>query len=80
MEEQEIKAEVLSITGLEEESSFIWVRVKFEDMKSSPGKHCEVNIPLKKEDLENLDPDNIRKHALTEAAFFLARILSFSYD
>jgi hypothetical protein len=80
VKEQELKAEVLKITGLEEESSFIWVQVTFEDMKSSPGKYCEVNIPLKKEDIEDLNLDSIRKQALTEATFFLARILSFSYD
>lgn len=77
---QEVKATVLEITGLEEDSSFIWIKLKFEDMKSSPGKNCEVNIPLKKEEIEDLNMDRIRKQALTEATFFLARILSFSYD
>ena len=80
MKNQEIKAMVLEATGLEEESSFIWIKLKFEDMKSSPGKHCEVNIPLKKEETEDLNMDSIGKQALTEATFFLARILSFSYD
>ena len=77
---QEVKATVLEITGFEEESSFIWIKLKFEDMKSTPGKHCEVNIPLKKEEIKDLNMDSMRKQALTEATFFLARILSFSYD
>jgi hypothetical protein len=49
-------------------------------MKSSAGKYCEVNIPLKKEEIEDLSMDSIRKQSMTEATFFLARILSFSYD
>jgi hypothetical protein len=76
VKEQEIKTEVVKITGLEEESSFIWVQIKFEDMKSSPSKYCEVSIPLKKEDIEDLNLDSLREQALTEATFFLARILS----
>ena len=80
MTNQEIKATVVEVTGLEEESSLIWIGLKFEDMKASPGKYCEVNIPLKKEEIEDFDMDSIRKQALTEATFFLARILSFSYD
>lgn len=80
MKNQEVRATVLEITGFEEESSLIWIRLKFEDMKSSPGKHCEVHIPLKKEEIEDLNMESIRKQALTEATFFLARILSFSYD
>jgi hypothetical protein len=80
MEEQEIKAEVLKITGINKDSPFIWVQIRFEDMKSSPGKYCEVAVPLKRADMEELNLDGIKKQGLTEATFFLARILSFSYD
>ena len=80
MKNQEVKATVLEITGFEEESSSIWIKLKFQDLKSSPGKYCEVYIPLKKEEIEDLNMESIRKQALTEATFFLARILSFSYD
>ncbi|MCG6981658.1 MAG: hypothetical protein LJE88_09625 [Deltaproteobacteria bacterium] len=79
MEEQEIQAEILKITGIDKDSPFIWVQIRFEDMKSSPVKYCEVNIPLNREDMEDLSLDSIKKQGLTEATFFLARILSFSY-
>jgi NAD(P)H-flavin reductase len=80
MEEQEIKAEVVKITGIDKDSPFIWVQIRFEDMKSSPGKYCEVTVPLKREDMRELNLDDIKKQGLTEATFFLARTLSVSYD
>ena len=80
MKDQEIKAEILKITGIDKDSPFIWVQIRFEDMKSSLGKYCEVTVPLKREDMEELNLDDIKKQGLTEATFFLARILSFSYD
>jgi hypothetical protein len=68
-----MKAEVIT-TG--EEDRFIWVRVQFAEEDVVPSGQCEVTIALRREDIQALDAEGMRKQAITEATLFLERVLS----
>jgi len=71
-----MKAEVVTTR---EEDQFLWVRLQFAEEDRVPGGQCEVTIALRREDVQALDSEGIRKQAITEASLFLERVLSWRF-